>query len=647
MIGCGRVGAGVARSSRAGAGTWSRSTRGRRRSPARRDLAWRVRRRPRDGRGRAAARRDRRRRRRGRATNGDNTNLVIGQVAQKRYESSASSSASSIPLARTSMPRAACRPSARPRRRSVARPTRAQGVKSRRAPDARGGDRPVLMYVLMAGGGKVGANLARALIRMGHEVTLSSSADRFEARGGVRAPGAARRRDRDLRARARGHRPPPAIVVAAHGRRRGQHRHLPDRPRAVRRAEGDRARQRSTQPGSLRPARDLADRLRDLEPARPRRARGARARARPPARAAQREPGDRRGADRLGLALRWQDGRGAAPARRLAADLGRARRPGRDRGRATKLEPGDQVLAILEPGRRTSCAGSCCGSGGSSCSRSGRARGSVRRDGPRASLTRGRVGCGCTVAAGSRRRRSSSRATRSEPNRIYIVEQVGRIRVLERGRLALEPFLDIRRPGPERRRAGPAVDGLPPELREESPLLRQLHRSERRHARRRVPVERSAGAARDGRQLLFVEQPYANHNGGQIEFGPDGKLYVGMGDGGAGGDPQNYGQNLSSLLGKLLTIDVNRRGARAGRSSATGSATPWRFSFDRANGDLYIGDVGQNASRGDRLPPAGSAPSRTTAGTSTRAPRVQRRRAPGSAPLVYPIAEYSHAEGAR
>jgi glucose/arabinose dehydrogenase len=94
------------------------------------------------------------------------------------------------------------------------------------------------------------------------------------------------------------------------------------------------------------------------------------------------------------------------------------------------------------------------------------------------------------------------------------------------------------------------------------------------------------------RELLFVRQPYANHNGGQLAFGRDGKLYVGMGDGGSGGDPANHAQNRGSLLGKLLTINVDRRGARP-LISALGLRNPWRFSFDRANGNLYIADVGQ------------------------------------------------------
>lgn len=113
--------------------------------------------------------------------------------------------------------------------------------------------------------------------------------------------------------------------------------------------------------------------------------------------------------------------------------------------------------------------------------------------------------------------------------------------------------------------------------------------------------------------LLEINQPFANHNGGMIEFGPDGYLYIGMGDGGSGGDPQNHGQNRTTLLGAMLRIDVdtttgglnygippdnpyvgNGQGYRE-EIWAYGLRNPWRFSFDSQSGDLWAGDVGQNA----------------------------------------------------
>lgn len=112
--------------------------------------------------------------------------------------------------------------------------------------------------------------------------------------------------------------------------------------------------------------------------------------------------------------------------------------------------------------------------------------------------------------------------------------------------------------------------------------------------------------------LLTITQPFSNHNGGDIKFGPDGYLYIGMGDGGSGGDPDNYSQNRQSLLGKMLRIDVSGGGAYSVPASnpfvgdndpnnlvldeiwALGVRNPWRFSFDRLTGDMWMGDVGQN-----------------------------------------------------
>ena len=95
-----------------------------------------------------------------------------------------------------------------------------------------------------------------------------------------------------------------------------------------------------------------------------------------------------------------------------------------------------------------------------------------------------------------------------------------------------------------------------------------------------------------------MKQPYPNHNGGQLQFGPDGYLYVGMGDGGSGGDPENRSQNLKSRLGKLLRYKAGRW-----QIAAYGLRNPWRFSFDRVTGALWIGDVGQDTwEEVDRVP---------------------------------------------
>src|SRR5262249_35207327 len=104
------------------------------------------------------------------------------------------------------------------------------------------------------------------------------------------------------------------------------------------------------------------------------------------------------------------------------------------------------------------------------------------------------------------------------------------------------------------------------------------------------------------KQLLKIAQPYANHNGGNVVFGPDGYLYIGMGDGGSANDPNGNGQNLKVKLAKMLRVDVDKYptpppGNMPGADPDVwdyGLRNPWRWSFDRCTGDLYIGDVGQD-----------------------------------------------------
>jgi glucose/arabinose dehydrogenase len=184
-------------------------------------------------------------------------------------------------------------------------------------------------------------------------------------------------------------------------------------------------------------------------------------------------------------------------------------------------------------------------------------------------------------------------APRSEPGRLYVVEQAGRIVVVEGGKV-VRTFLDIRNvvvSGGEQGLLSVAFH----------PRYAQNHRFyvdyTDLNGDTRIVEYRSNGrqAIRSTRrELLRIDQPYSNHNGGQLAFAPNGLLYVGMGDGGSGGDPENRAQNRGSLLGKLLTLNVDVRGA-APRIAALGTRNPWRFSFDRATGDLYVGDVGQGS----------------------------------------------------
>jgi glucose/arabinose dehydrogenase len=188
---------------------------------------------------------------------------------------------------------------------------------------------------------------------------------------------------------------------------------------------------------------------------------------------------------------------------------------------------------------------------------------------------------------------TSIASTPAEPRRLYVVEQEGRIRYLINGR-PRGVFLNIR----ERVLSGGEQGLLSVAF---HPAYARNHRFyvnyTDRNGHTRVVEFRSRngrGVKSTARQLLFVRQPYSNHNGGQLIFDRGGLLYVGMGDGGAGGDPENRAQRMNERLGKLLRTNPLRRPARW-QIIALGLRNPWRFTFDRANGDLYIADVGQNA----------------------------------------------------
>ncbi|MES0488618.1 MAG: PQQ-dependent sugar dehydrogenase [Leptospirales bacterium] len=157
-------------------------------------------------------------------------------------------------------------------------------------------------------------------------------------------------------------------------------------------------------------------------------------------------------------------------------------------------------------------------------------------------------------------------------------------------------------------------------------------------------------------EVLFeIDQPYGNHNGGHIEFGPDGYLYIGVGDGGSAGDPHNNGQNLNTKLGKILRVDVsNQQGysipkdnpfltSEAPEIFAYGLRNPWRFSFDRLTGKLWVGDVGQNEYEEVSIIEKGKNYGwHILEGTHCYNPAVNCKRAG----LENPIYEYTHEMGA-
>jgi len=198
---------------------------------------------------------------------------------------------------------------------------------------------------------------------------------------------------------------------------------------------------------------------------------------------------------------------------------------------------------------------------------------------------------------------------RDRTGQLYVVEQGGLIAVVDRGSRQPRPFLDLARfvrSGGEQGLLGLAFH---PQHASNGRFFVSYNRKEDGAT---VVAEYAKGgpvhAESGGRHLLVVPQPYANHNGGMIAFGPDGYLYIGRGDGGSRGDPQNRAQNLDELLGKILRIDVDRgspyaipadnpwaKGGGRPEIFALGLRNPWRFSFDRQSGDLWVADVGQNA----------------------------------------------------
>jgi len=193
--------------------------------------------------------------------------------------------------------------------------------------------------------------------------------------------------------------------------------------------------------------------------------------------------------------------------------------------------------------------------------------------------------------------------------RLFIVEKTGRIRIVKDGVLLEAPFLDLSAwvsAGSEQGLLGLAFD---PEYATNGRFV--IHYTDLPGntvlSRFQVSTDPDVADPVSEQLILGVVQPFFNHNGGQVAFGPDGFLYLGLGDGGGGGDPLGNGQDLSDLLGSILRIDV-RAGDRytvpadnpfVGSPVALpeiwsyGLRNPWRFSFDRANGDLYIGDVGE------------------------------------------------------
>ena len=228
-----------------------------------------------------------------------------------------------------------------------------------------------------------------------------------------------------------------------------------------------------------------------------------------------------------------------------------------------------------------------------------------------------------------------------EPDTLYVLEQPGRVIQVRNGRRKV--FLDMRKSVDyvgERGLLGLAFDpGYASNRRFYVAWTTTTHNIVARL------LSDGAKALPGTRRLLLRERdPYGNHNGGNLVFGSDGRLYTSIGDGGFGGDPANRSQNMRSPFGKLLSHDVRKPGS-GWRIDGLGLRNPWRFTFDRATGDLYIGDVGQETIEEVSF----------TSSTSTGLENYGwdfyegSRRYAGGAPthgvLVFPIYEYRHDHG--
>ncbi len=194
--------------------------------------------------------------------------------------------------------------------------------------------------------------------------------------------------------------------------------------------------------------------------------------------------------------------------------------------------------------------------------------------------------------------------------RLFVVEKAGRIRIIKNGTLLPTPFLDITSKVSTGSEQGLLSVAFHPSYSSNGFLYVNYTNTTGDTRVERYTVSGNADVANPAtaKTILAIDQPFSNHNGGLNLFGPDGYLYVGMGDGGSGGDPQGHGQNKNSLLGKLLRINVdggdpysipanNPFANGGGRAEvwAYGLRNPWRFAFDKTASLLYIADVGQNA----------------------------------------------------
>lgn len=245
--------------------------------------------------------------------------------------------------------------------------------------------------------------------------------------------------------------------------------------------------------------------------------------------------------------------------------------------------------------------------------------------------------------------------------RLFILEQAGRIRILLNGSLLPEPFLDISDRISCCGERGLLGLAFHPRYAENGNFYVNYTDVNGNTVIARFQAASPQAARADPASemaILNIEQPYRNHNGGAVVFGPDGYLYLGLGDGGSAGDPLNAGQSTNTLLGKILRIDVDAAqpyavpadnpfssGGGLAEIWAYGLRNPWRIAFDRLTGDLYIADVGQNTVEEVNFLPVGS-PGGTNFGWNYReGSRPFQGAPPAGLVLTDPVVDYNHTKG--
>jgi hypothetical protein len=247
-----------------------------------------------------------------------------------------------------------------------------------------------------------------------------------------------------------------------------------------------------------------------------------------------------------------------------------------------------------------------------------------------------------------------------DPTRLFVVEKTGTVRILRNDTLLPTPFVNVGTLVSRGSEQGLLSIAFHPDYAANGYVF--LSYTDTLGASKVMRYQASGPEALNPAsavEILSVAQPYTNHNGGLIAFGPDGMLYVGLGDGGSGGDPQGNGQNTATLLGAILRLDVDgaapyaippdnpfvgAAGAR-GEIWVYGLRNPWRFSFDRVTGDLYIGDVGQNAREEVDVQPAGSPGGENYGWNVMEGSACYDAATCETQGLVLPVAEYTHGEG--